>query len=143
MRILKFRTWFALLLFLLVGVAGCGSKGPYPVRGKLEYDDGKPLKELAGFRVTFTAEALGKSAIGDIQEDGTFRLTSEKPDDGAYPGEYKVIVSQPHPEPDRPEKRRPVVDLKYEDPERTDLKATVTQGPNDFTFQLKRIKTGR
>lgn len=142
MRILNTRTWFILLPLLLI-CSGCASSGPYPVRGKLKYDDDKPLKELAGFQVTFTSESLGKSARGDILEDGTFRLTSEKPDDGAYPGEYKVIVSQPHPEPDRPEKRRPVVDLMYEDPERTDLKATVTQGSNDFTFRLKRIKSGR
>jgi hypothetical protein len=107
-------------------------------------DDGQPAKELAGFTVTFTSQALGKSAIGTIQPDGTFRLMSTKKDDGAFPGVYKVIVSQPHPEPERPERRKPVVDLVYEDPDRSPLEATVEAKTNDLApFKLKRIKPAK
>jgi hypothetical protein len=114
------------------------------VSGKLEYEDGQPLKELAGFEVTFTSEALHKSARGVIKDDGTFRLTTSRPGDGAFPGVYKVIVAQPHPEPERPFVGNPVVDLKYEDPEKTDLEATVEAKTNNLPpFRLARIRKKR
>ena len=121
--------------------AGCSS-GTYPVRGKLLYkDNGEPVKELAGFTVTFTSESVHKSAYGTIQEDGTFRLMSLRPDDGALPGVYKVVITQPHPMPDRPERRLPVVDEDYENPSKTPLTAEVeAKSQNEFTFSLERIK---
>jgi hypothetical protein len=121
------------------GLAGCGS-GTYPVRGHLVYEDGQPVTELAGFTVTFTSTSVGKSSIGEIQEDGSFRLTTLSPNDGAFPGEYKVILTQPHREPERPEKRNPVVDLAYENPEKTNLTATVEPKANEFTFKLRRLR---
>lgn len=132
----------ALACFLILVLSGCGGGGGglYPVKGKLLYDDGQPVKELAGFSVTFTSEKLGKSAVGDIDEDGGFQLTTDRPNDGAIPGEYQVIVSQPHLDPERNLNRPPVVDLAYEDPARTDLKATVEPKSNEFTFRLRRLK---
>ena len=128
-------------LALVVGV-GCGSDGTYPVRGRLVYQDSQqPVTELAGFSVTFTSAALGKSATGTVREDGTFRLTTVRSDDGAYPGTYKVIVSQPHPDPERREGRPPVVDPVYEAPSRTPLEVTVeAKSGNEFTFPLKRFQ---
>jgi hypothetical protein len=124
-----------------LAAAGCGGKGPYPVRGKLVYEDtGQPVKELSGFDVTFTSEKLGVSARGTINEDGEFQLTTRKDNDGAPPGEYVVILTQPHRKPERPYIGDPVVDLAYEDPEKSDLKAEVKAEPNDFTFKLRRIK---
>jgi len=123
----------------LAGLAGCGG-GTYPVSGRLEYEDGEPIREMTGCTISFTSEQLGVEARGEIQEDGGFRLGTKRPDDGAPPGTYKVIVAQPHPEPERPEKRRPVVDLSYEDPQTTPLEATVEPKRNDFTFKLKRLK---
>ena len=131
----------------LLTAMGCGSGGTYPVSGKLVYEDnGQPVTELAGFTVTFTSQALGKSAIGTIQEDGTFRLTSVRTNDGAFPGTYKVIISQPHPRPERGERRTPVIDTVYEDPSKTPLERTVeAKSDNEFTFELKRLpaKPGR
>jgi hypothetical protein len=101
----------------------------------------QPLTELAGFTVTFTSHALAKSAHGEIKEDGTFRLSSLKADDGAFPGVYKVIVTQPHPNPERRQYRQPIVDPIYEDSEKTPLEATVKREANEFTFPLKRIKS--
>jgi hypothetical protein len=122
-----------------VVLAGC-SGGAYPVKGTLVYEDGQPVKELAGFTVTFTSEKLAKSAVGDIDQDGGFRLTMERPGDGAIPGEYKVTLTQPHPNPERGERRKPVVDLVYENPEKTPLEATVEPKTNEFTFKLRRLK---
>jgi hypothetical protein len=129
------RPWLGLLAgAVLIGIAGCGG-GAYSVSGQLEYEDKQPVKELAGFTITFTSDVLQKSARGEIKEDGTFRLF-----DGAFPGEYKVIVDQPHPNPERGEHRQPVVDLVYEDPVRTPLVAEVKAQSNQFTFTLNRIK---
>ncbi len=132
----------ALAGLALLALAGCGGTDrPYPVSGKLVYkDNGEPVKELAGFEVTFTSEKLGKSAVGRVAEDGTFRLTTVRENDGAWPGKYRVILNQPHPEPERGERRHPVVDLAYENPEKSDLEATVEPQDNTFTFQLRRLK---
>jgi hypothetical protein len=86
---------------LLLGVAalvaaGCGGgpDGPSPVHGTV-YLDGQPAKELAGGTVMFNSEELHKSASGEIQADGTYRLGSLTKDDGAIPGKYQVTVSPP------------------------------------------------
>lgn len=134
------------VVFLLAGLAvvwcaGCKG-GKYRVTGELQWEDGRPLKELAGFEVMFSSQELAKSARGTIRDDGTFELGTETETDGVLPGEYIVTVTQPHPEPERPEKRRPIVDLDYEDLDRTPLKATVEPTNNHFTFKLKPIKRG-
>jgi hypothetical protein len=135
---LAWTTGLALVLLLFVGCQG----GKYPVRGELRWEDGQPLKELAGFTVTFSSQQLGKSSRGTIKDDGTFELGTDAEADGVLPGQYVVTVTQPHAMPDRPEKRKPLVDLAYENPERTPLKATVKEESNHFTFQLKAIKSG-
>jgi hypothetical protein len=125
-------------LALLV-LGGCG--GNQTVRGKLVYaDTEEPVTELAGFDVTFSSETLGVSARGTIEQDGTFRLGTEKENDGAPPGQYVVTLTQPIREPDRPYLGDPVVDRAYEDPARSDLRAEVTTGKNDFVFKLRRIE---
>jgi hypothetical protein len=122
--------------------AGCGSGGTYPVKGTLVYEDNQqPVAELAGFSVTFTSPTLGKSATGTVGEDGTFRLTTVQSNDGAFPGSYKVIVSQPHPNPERGERRSPVVDPVYENPSKTPLEEMVeAKSTNEFTLRLKRFQ---
>jgi hypothetical protein len=139
------RPWFGIVFVALAvaGLAGCGRGGPYPVSGRLEYEDGEPITGLAGSTVTFTSDALGVEARGEIQEDGTFRLGTRREADGAPPGTYKVIVTQPHPEPERRVTGHPVVALIYEDPKTTPLEVTVEPKSNDFTLKLKRLKAGR
>jgi len=124
---------------LLIALCGCGG-GTFPVQGKLLYEDGQPAKELAGSSVTFTSEKLAKSAVGTIGADGSFRLTTQRANDGAFPGKYQVIVAQPHANPERNVHGVPVVDLIYEDPHKTDLTATVEPKSNEFTFKLRRFK---
>jgi hypothetical protein len=79
-----------LLLALSVGLAGCGGQGkPVKVEGVVTLD-GKPFP---GATVTFLpAAGNGRSASGLSEKDGSFRLTTFKPDDGALPGEYKITV---------------------------------------------------
>src|SRR5690242_12021512 len=86
----------AAALGLLVLTAGCSSGGLYSVRGQLVYADNEaPVKELAGYEVTFNSEEHG-SARGKIREDGTFELTTVRENDGVAPGNYVVTLSQPH-----------------------------------------------
>ncbi len=130
--------WMALAV-CLAGVGGCNGEGPYPVQGRLVFEnDGQPVKDLYGYTVSFTSESSHQSATGDIDQDGGFRLTSRRKGDGALPGIYKVVLTQPHANPERGEYRQPVVDVIYEDPRRTNLRAKVEAKNNVFTFQLRR-----
>jgi hypothetical protein len=88
------------LLLVLVGLAGCGG-GPklYPVRGKVVYPDGSPMK---GGAVMFepvdnTMNVMSKGMIN--KENGTFVLGTYKEGDGAMEGRYRVLVrgGQNHP----------------------------------------------
>ena len=131
-------SWLSSIILLagvLASLTGCTGERAYPVRGQLVYEDGQPVKELAGFTITFTSETLHKSARGNIDENGSFQLAQ----DGAFPGHYKVILTQPHPNPERGESRKPVVDEAYEQPGKSTLSADVEAKNNEFTFRLKRI----
>ena len=81
------------LLFLaaVAGLVGCGSPTKaVKVQGTVTLD-GKPFP---GATVTFTpVEATVKPASGRSEADGGFQLTTFKPDDGALPGDYKVVVT--------------------------------------------------
>jgi hypothetical protein len=131
----------SVLAAVLACLSGCGGDRPFTVRGHLVYeDDGQPVKELAGSSVTFTSEELHKSATGNIDQDGNFQLGSLTQNDGAFPGKYKVSLAQPHPKPERGQFAKPVVDLSYEDPNKSNLEAIVeANNKNEFTFKLKRI----
>jgi hypothetical protein len=86
------RRWplLGLLLGALVPLAvGCAGRGkPVKVEGVLTLD-GKPLP---GATVTFAPVGEGRAASGRSDSDGSFRLTTYRTDDGALPGEYKVVV---------------------------------------------------
>lgn len=92
---MKHRTWLNLFRLTLFGLAmltccgGCG-KGPElaGVRGTVQYD-GKPL--TAG-KVLFTSVERGMRAVGQINQDGTYVLSTPRDGDGATPGKYKVTV---------------------------------------------------
>src|SRR5262245_43879983 len=88
-----FRQSFALAGLLVA--AGCGgSSGPVPVRGVVKLD-GQPIANAA---VIFVPQAPGgREAYGSTDANGAFRLTTTKPDDGALPGKYKVVIQPPGP----------------------------------------------
>jgi hypothetical protein len=75
------------LVILLL--AGC-NRGPLvvPVSGKVLYN-GKPLQFGS---VTFQPPS-GQPAQGEIQHDGTFVLSTYRPNDGAVVGTHKVRVA--------------------------------------------------
>src|SRR5215467_7696305 len=74
---------------LLVGLSAC-SGGPrtFPVKGTVMYN-GKPVPKGT---VLFTPVTSGPTATGELNQDGTYRLTTYKPGDGACIGEYRVVI---------------------------------------------------
>jgi len=127
---------------LIVSIAGCGGrKGPklYSVKGMI-YINGEPAKDV---NVMFTPvtpfeDGLLLSPAAATDEDGSFRLTSFDPDDGAPAGEYQVTVTFPM---SRFNKNLSGIDRlkgKFSDPKTSGLKATVEPKSNNLpAFQLK------
>ena len=128
------------LLVILATTSGCGAKSDaVPVTGKVSYN-GEPLQ---GGMVMLTPEGGGTAATGDIQPDGTFKLTSFIKDDGAVPGIYKVTV-QVFPDAESGGglpgmefgNEKPPIPAKYGDPSQSDLKAVINEGENNLDLQL-------
>ena len=80
------------------------------------------------------------SAVGKVQEDGTFKISAFGKDDGAPPGQYvatvqwfKVVQTDggAGPGPN-------VLPTEYGDPARSPLKVTVSDAPTELhPFELK------
>lgn len=84
--------WFvvAMAAVALLGLeTGC-KRNPrvVPVAGSVLYN-GKPLP----FGNVMFQPDKGQAAVGDVQADGSFKLSSYGPNDGAVPGKHKVSVS--------------------------------------------------
>jgi hypothetical protein len=74
----------------LLAFAGCGGDDlgtRYPVSGTVTYQ-GKPV---AKGTITFMSDKGTRGAAGEIK-DGAYTLTAVNEGDGAFPGNYKVVV---------------------------------------------------
>src|SRR5262249_28892104 len=91
MRIRTRCSLVGLVVAAMVPVVGCGGATvkPIKVEGVVTLD-GQPLP---GATVSFLPNEGGRTASGRSDADGSFRLTTFNTDDGALPGEYKVIVT--------------------------------------------------
>jgi len=135
------RSTLTAVVFLAWALSGCASGGPYPVEGTVVWKDGSPAKELEGSQVVFDLPEKHTSARGVIEADGTFRLTTTKPNDGALAGEYKVLVLETRKQiggPDSSNIAPGVLDSRYYDPRTSDLQATVKPGINKITLTVER-----
>jgi hypothetical protein len=151
----------ALSMSAVVVVLGCSSDDSglgsrYKVTGKVTYK-GAPLPHGT---VTFVPVKPpvpeGRSATGQIK-DGYFSLSTTGNNDGALPGEYNVaVVAMDIDLASAVDKTQPLQKIHEGDPahqkalknakklipdkyglsEKSGLKATVTTGSNDFTFDL-------
>jgi len=138
----------AAALAALVTALGPGCRGPhpYPVSGRVVYDDGEAASDLVGAAVIFTSDELRVSASGEIDRLGRFTLTMQRKDDGAWPGRYKVVIvpavdfGVDDPGHKARKSRLPTA---YTDPGTTDLSASVEAKANDVTLTLTRAKPGR
>lgn len=130
------------VLLALMSV-GCGT-GVYPVEGKVVWADGSPATELAGSQVAFEQPVANTTARGTINPDGSFRLTTNTPDDGAVPGEHKVLVIEVGRKslagPDGTNIAPGALDPKFYTFETSGLSATVKPGTNEVTLKVERNK---
>ena len=74
-------------------VLGCSSDRvpTYPVQGVVEFADGTPVRTG---HVEFESVDHGTTASGRIEDDGSFVLGTYTTDDGAAPGDQRVLVLQ-------------------------------------------------
>lgn len=129
---------------LLVGVslvllccASCGSKRKlYPVRGKV-FCDGQPAEDaIVTLHALDASQPMKEVPSGRVKADGSFAIGTYEPEDGAPPGEYKVIIiwlppdalARVSPTGKLPNK---LPDL-YSDAKTTPLKVRVNEGSNDL-----------
>ncbi len=93
----------------------------------------------------FTSDALRISSVGDIQPDGSYRLTTHKKHDGAIPGQYAVTVIEPEPEIRERARIRPppIISPQYENSKASGLSASVEPKDNELNFQVRKHKAGR
>jgi hypothetical protein len=126
---------------LLTSAPGCDGSRLYPVEGTVVFPDGEAVTGLAGANVEFDPVGGKEGARGEVQPDGSFRLGTNKPGDGAAPGEYRVSIQPPLPALDRPAPR--VLDRRYENVTTSDLRVTIKAETNRIRLQLERPKAGR
>ena len=80
--------WWCGAVAVCLLVAGCGRRvALVPAEGRVTLD-GKPVE----FGAVMVQPAAGPAAQGKFNSDGTFRLGTFKPDDGAIPGTATVRV---------------------------------------------------
>ncbi len=128
----KFSDLGPILLLLCVIATGCGSSvKTYPVSGKIEVEGGGSPKQGT---VIFSNDK--GTAQGIIQSDGSFKLTTDKPDDGAPEGTYKVIVMGTVPLDYKNPDNKPLVDKKFEALETTTLSVKIEPKENSVTLKV-------
>jgi hypothetical protein len=83
-------------LLLLFAAAGCGTNGLtglYKVKGKITLQ-GQPIDDVVVTFKPIEVDPAKRPAGGRSTADGTFVISTLKPNDGAYPGKYKVLVGK-------------------------------------------------
>ena len=135
---------------LLVLCCSCGpGRKLYPVHGHV-FVDGQPAEGARVMLHPVEANLGGPDIIRPsamVEADGSFRLGSYKPRDGAPAGEYLVTVDWLPPGFTREQAREyeakqvnpDKLGSRYSKAKTSGLHATVKEGPNELeTFQLKK-----
>lgn len=131
------RTTAVALAAVTLAVVGCGGNNIHPVRGKVVFEDGTPVPGIGGAKVVFENTAPdGKSysSAGEIEDDGSFRMTTDTPNDGAVVGTNRVLIERRMLDPERYAPR--VIDEKYERLETSGLTFEVKPGGNEYTLKV-------
>ena len=122
---------------VLLALAGCGGPRLHPVHGKVTWDDGTEARELAGGLVICESADGHVGARGDIEQDGSFQLTTYKPGDGLLPGKHRVAVVEYSPrEPPPP----PKIDRTFSSVEASGLEINVDRPTKDVTLKVRRAR---
>jgi hypothetical protein len=81
-----------ILLASSIALVGCSDDGlakRYPVSGTVTYK-GQPLAK--GEITLMPTDPAGRGGVGVIT-DGAYQITTQTPNDGAFPGDYNVLVT--------------------------------------------------
>jgi hypothetical protein len=144
----------AILTFVL---SGCGSSDRvtvYHVRGTIRLE-GKAMPGGGAISFIPMENQRGKTAGGEIREDGTYELMTYSPGDGSMAGYFKVVITQassmePREAPPDgqklPEKGLEILSVPsedlipaaYGDLNKTPLRATVEPRSQEINFDLQR-----
>jgi hypothetical protein len=134
--------FIAASVMALASSIGCGPAKVVPVNGQVKMKDGSSTAPLKGYMVTFESVDKNVSGSGEIEADGTFKIstfsTSATPD-GAVPGKHKVAISPPLPPPDAPPPR-PAIDRKYFATSTSNLEVEVNPASPDITIEVEPFK---
>ena len=83
-----------LLVGLIVVGAGCSNRvSVYPVEGIVKYN-GKPMQGGGTIAFVPLGKQEGKTAAGEIDQNGNYKLTTYTPGDGSMAGEFRVVIIQ-------------------------------------------------
>lgn len=127
------------LPLLLIGavllLCGCGSGEPEKVTGTVTIKITSGGDTVTAGAVQLVAPGEGKGAFGQLNEQGVVQL------ENVETGDYTVTVVPPAPLDPDPENPSPPADhsnipAAVRDQTTSPLKATVSEGNNDFTFDL-------
>ena len=128
---------YFILLCLLFCLIAVGCNGNKRLSGKVTFPDGKPAP---GGTVYFRKDNF--TARGEIKSDGSYKVSSEKSNDGIPPGEYMVYVTgvteAGTPVPGKMVLPVQLCDPKYGDPERSGLTCKVPAPGSRFDITLER-----
>ena len=126
------------LPWCLLCLIGCSDEAKmYPVNGKVQWKGGAAAPELANYTVSLQSNDRTSSATAVVQPDGSFTVSTLAENDGAAPGKYRVALTPPEPEIDRPVPR-PILPGRYGDFETSGLEIEVKPEPNSVTVEVDR-----
>lgn len=128
---------FFVLAMVGLFVAGCGGGNIAPVNGRVKLKDGSDVSVLAGHTVTFESVGDKMSGYGDVQADGTFKITTNTPNDGAFLGSHRLSIVPPEPPPDAP-LPKPIIHPKYNQADTSGLTWEIKPGTNIVELELDR-----
>jgi hypothetical protein len=84
----------AALALLFLSASGCGGRyTPVAINGVVTLD-GKPVEGASVSFLIVGEEKEGRPATGVTDATGTFHLSTMGKDDGALPGNYKVVIAK-------------------------------------------------
>ena len=98
----------------------------YPVTGTITFPDGQRFPGGRESFIVFESTEHGINATGVIDADGTFRLGTYEPNDGAIAGGHRVSITPPTPAGDPDQLRAaPLIHSKYRNLDTSGLQVTV------------------
>ena len=130
--------WLGIVALLVFPLVGCEAPvATHPVSGKVVLPNGSPAAGgIIKFRTT-SEEGKTVKAHGQIQNDGSFQLTTFEDGDGALPGEHEVILFSPATGDGGGAATVQNFPKRYRKYETSKLTFNVTEGENDFVVQLE------